>query len=614
MPIVLLWVWRVLFIAYLAATGVHIGWVLLHEPFYFDAWNVALTTGAKPITVERFFDFWWFEYTHSNPRLGQALTYLSYKLEYFAPVTMSIAFIAIGAAVTTLGTARLPSLRRPRDIALWTFATGALWFALPQLGKTMFCRAYGANYVYTAAIQLWFLVPLRLSKPRGVSGPIKLVAYILFGVVAGLCNEHTGPTLCLFLVLYAWHKRDRLAMAGAVGAIAGFAALFFAPGQGERYDGLAQKAGMWGRVVGRGIEGNFDILRDIVVYAAPTLLLLAVVMIVVIVRAGSENLRELLRPRLRVLGLALVASTLIAMTIFVSPKLGTRFYYVSMAVILAGFIGIADAVLSPRQLATLGAVAVLASAYAAYRTVPLYGKLGAQGAARIAALEAHPRGTVFVADAFAQVDENWWSLGDDFRDAKKRELVATYFDLPGIVFRAYNPNVPLGVMSARLVPRYEVTPAGCLDEHGGFALGSFKGFDLAGLHREMKISIALLRERLGTTAQLSKLELEVQVDDPDATLPRSRTLVGRWFPDRFEGHIGKIVRKTRGRTRDIELPAALARKDVEVFVYNVGGEARRIGTGGGEPLQYVPWSSGVYWMLACPPDECWVVAATRQGG
>jgi hypothetical protein len=612
-------VWRTLFIAYLAAVAFHIGWVVLHEPFYFDAWNVALTSGAKPITVDRFFDFWWFEYTHSNPRLGQALTYLSYKLEYFAPVAMSLAFLAIGAAVTTLGTGRLPSMRRGRDLALWTFATGALWFALPQLGKTMFCRAYGANYVYTAAIQLWFLVPLRLRAGSGTLGsraasPVALVAYALFGIVAGLCNEHTGPTLCLFLVLYAWTQRDRLATAGAVGAIAGFAALFFAPGQGERYEGLAQKAGMWGRVMQRGIDGNFEILRDIVVYAAPTLLLIALVMIAIIVRAGVENLRELLRPRLRLLGLALGASLLIALTIFVSPKLGPRFYYVSMALVLAGFVGIADALLSPRQLALLAAVAILASGYAAYRTVPLYQKLAVQGEARIAALEASPRGKVFIADAFSQIDENWWSLGDDFRDAKKRELVAKYFDLQGVVFRAYNPNVPLGVMSARLVPRYDVTPAGCLDEHGGFALGSFKGFDLAGLQREMKISIALLRERLGSAAQLRKLELEVQLDDPGAKLPRPRILVGRWLPDRFEGPIGRITRKTRGRTRDIELPKELARKDVEVFVYNVGGEARRIGTGGGEPLQYVPWTSGVYWMLACPADECWVIAATRQGG
>jgi hypothetical protein len=605
-------VWRALFIAYAAVTAVHIGWVMLHEPFYFDAWNVAITSGAKPITPGRFFEFWWHEYTHSNPRLGQPLTYLSYKLQYFAVVAMPLAFIAIGAAVTALGTARLPSLRRTRDLALWTFATGALWFALPQIGKTMFCVAYGANYVYTAAIQLWFLVPLRLT-PSGTASPGRCAAYALAGVAAGLCNEHTGPTLCAFLVLYAWWlqrrtgERPHLVLAGAAGAIVGFAALFFAPGQGERYEGLAQKAGMWGRVVQHGIEGNLDILRNVVVYGAPVLLLLALVMIV-------TKDREKLREPLRFVGLALAAATLIAMTIFVSPKLGPRFYYVSMALLLAGLVGVIDAVLAPRQLAPLVALAVLASGYAAYRTVPLYAKLDRQGAARIAALEAHPRGTVFIADAFAQVDEDWWSLGDDFRDAKKRELVATYFDLAGVVFRAYNPNVPLGVMGARLVPHYKVSPESCLDEYGGFALGSFKGFDLAGLHREMKIAIALLQERIGAAAALHEVELAVELDDPTAKLPRAKTLVGRWTPSHFEGHIGKIVRRSRSRTRDIKLPVELSGKETEVFVYNVGGEAKPIGNGGGGELAYVPWRSGVYWILACRPDECWVIAATRQGG
>ena len=106
------------------------------------------------------------------------------------------------------------------------------------VGKTMFCRAYGANYVYGAAIQLWFLVPLRL---RVRATPARIALFGIAGVVAGLCNEHTGPVLCLGLALWAWRSRDRLAIAGAAGAIVGFAAIFFAPGQGERYEGLAQR-------------------------------------------------------------------------------------------------------------------------------------------------------------------------------------------------------------------------------------------------------------------------------------------------------------------------------------------------------------------------------------
>jgi hypothetical protein len=74
---------RVLFVAYVVMTALHIGWVVHHEPYSFDAWNVANDTHAQPGTAGRFFDYWWFEYTHSNPRFGQSVAYLGYTVEWF---------------------------------------------------------------------------------------------------------------------------------------------------------------------------------------------------------------------------------------------------------------------------------------------------------------------------------------------------------------------------------------------------------------------------------------------------------------------------------------------------------------------------------------------------
>src|SRR4051812_2058164 len=77
---------RALFVAYVTVTGIHVGWVMAREPFAFDAWNIAVDTGAKPFSLARFFSYWRYEYTHSNPRIGQAFTYLAYKLTWFAVV------------------------------------------------------------------------------------------------------------------------------------------------------------------------------------------------------------------------------------------------------------------------------------------------------------------------------------------------------------------------------------------------------------------------------------------------------------------------------------------------------------------------------------------------
>jgi hypothetical protein len=602
------------FVAYVAATAIHIGWVVLHEPFSFDAWNVAVDTHAKPFTLGRFFHYWRFEYTHSNPRVGQAFTYLAYKLYYFAPIATPLAFLAAATAITVLGLGRWPH-RRARDLGLWAIAIGFIWFSVPEIGKTMFCRAYACNYVYDAAILLWFLVPLRLAV-GGRGSPRACAAYAVLGVVAGMCNEHTGPALCAFLVLYAlWLERQRagrpaLVWAGAAGAITGFALLFFAPGQGQRYDGLAEKMTLFGRLVRRGVVYNLDILRGLLVGAAPLLCLIAIVAIIAVLGERPERAR--LRTPARLIALAMIAGTVMAATLFVSPKLGSRFYIVSTCLLLAGFVALADAVLdTTRRLAPFVALAVVASIYAGYRTIPLYARVARESDARMAALEAAKPHTVFHADAFDQIDESWWFYGDDFRDYHKREMVVKYFDLANLVFRSFDANAPFGASGARIVPRYVLDPPGTLDAYGGFMMWPPKGFDLRVLQHELEIAIASTRRLIAPT-RLAQLELEVTFDGAQPALPEPRLLAARWTPQRLEMWPAKIVRHGRSTTREVVVPKDLARTDFDIYVTRVGAEVRRLGPASG-PLHYIPWAAGVYWVLACHPGECFVIAATRSG-
>jgi hypothetical protein len=608
----------VLFVAYVVATAVHIGLVMAHEPFAFDAWNIAVDTRAQPFSFTRFLSYGAFEYAHSNPRLGQWLTYLAYKLELFAPIATPIAYLGLAGALTVLGIGRLPGGRRPdgnrtvgRDLALCAIAIGFAWFALPHIGMIMFCRAYGANYLYGAVIQLWFLVPLRLL--RGDGSTRAAIAYFALGVVAGMCNEHTGPTLVLFALGYAvWRqratgRRPRLAWAGAIGCAVGFAAIFFAPGQDSRYEGLATKVSLAGRLLRRGITANLDIFREWMLACAPVL---GLIVIALVLARRDEPRRE--GPALRLLGLALVAGTLVTATVFVSPKLGPRFYLHGAALVLAAFIAVADHTLaSVRRLAPFVVLAACASTYAAVRSLPLYYRLSEQSAERLAALAAAPRGSVFTAESFEQVDASWWFLGDDFRDVRKRELVATYFDLRGVIFRAVDIDAPLGVSDIRLVPRYQVTPAGCLDEHGGLELGTFRGLDIGSVHKAALAAIEQVRERLAPVGRLDRLDLVVEFTGATPELPRPTLVVARWLPTGFEAHAGAIERRGMSRTRSVVLPPALRTGDVEIYAYQVDGEAHRLGTGRDAALEYVPWKRGAYWALACRPAECFVIAAAR---
>ncbi len=596
---------RLLFVVYVLATLVHIGLVMHHEPFAFDAWNVAKDTQAEPFSVGRFFNYVAFEYTHSNPRVGQWFTYLGYKLEWFSVFATPIAYGALALGMFVLGTGRFP--RWGRDLALLAIATGFAWFAIPRIGMIMFCRAYGANYLYGAVIQLWFLVPLRL-RPDGFAKLPACIAYGAFGFIAGACNEHTGPTLVLFTFSYAALQFHRsgvmppLRIAGALGAIVGFAAIFFAPGQGERYDNLATKVSLLGRLAQRGITNNLDIFRDWVIACAPLLGLLAIVLI--IARDDDPAPR---RGRMVLLQWALIAGSLIAATVFVSPKLGPRFYLHGSVLVLAAFVGICDVVLTTKQrLAPFVALAVAASVYAGARTIPLYLRVHDQSDERVAALVASQPGTVFTADSYEQVEDSWWFLGDDFRDSLKRDLIATYFDLKGVIFRAVDLEAPLGVSDVKLVPRYTLDPPSCLDEHGGLDLGVFKGLDVGSIHKAMKAAIVALRDRIGTTGRLDRLDLAVQFTGTPPVLPRPNIVVGKWHaPDVFEGYVAQIVRPGTGKTREVVVPKDLV--GFELWIYQVGTEAKLLPP----DRTFVPWKRGGYWALACRADECFVVAATR---
>jgi len=622
---------RALFVAYLAATAVHIGVVVAHEPFAFDAWNLAVDTHAEPFSLARLADYGIHEYTHANPRIGQWLAYLAYKLTWFAPLATPLAFLALSLAVTVLGLGRWPSWRRGRDLALWAIALGSLWFAIPRIGMIMFCRAYCANYLYGAVIQLGLLVALRLGRDapdRDAAWP-RALGLAALGIAAGMANEHTGPTLVAFAIGHAIYRQrrlgrpPRLAWAGALGAAVGFAAIFFAPGQGERYDGLATKVGLVGRLLQRGITNNLDIYRDYVIGCAPVLALIAVALVLdawSAPPADADAVAARRRAALRFLGAAAIAGTLVTATVFVSPKLGPRFYLHSCALVLAAFIGLVDAtaasgITSPRRLIPFAALAVAASIYAGVRTVPLFLRLDDQSAERLALLTAAPRGAMVTVESFDQVDDSWWFLGDDLRKPNQRELIAGYFDLGGVVFRAVDLDAPLGVSDVRLVPHAQVSPPGCLDDHGGFEITGFRGLDVASIQRAMLDGVARTRARLGAAGRLDRLDLAVELVGAPPALPRKTLLIGRWRPDRFEAWAGAIERRGVGRTRSIALPPGLRGTDHEIFIYHLGGPsggvARRLGTARDAALDYQPWARGGYWALACDADECFVIAATR---
>src|SRR3569623_357750 len=186
-------------------------------------------------------------------------------------------------------------------------------------------------------------------------------------------------------------------------------------------------------------------------------------------------------------------------------------------------------------------------------------------------------------------------------------MVAKYFALRAVQCRFPDLNSPLGVNGVRLVARRD---HGCADDFGGVGLTTNRGFDLVALHKEIDIAISLFRER---APQVKRIDLDVELDDPGAHVPH-QLLAARWTPAGLEAPLAMIRRKGLVRGREVVVDATLAMSGREVFIYQVGGDLKRLGLASDPHLAYVPWRSGVYWALACDAHDCFVVAAAKQGG
>lgn len=615
---------RALFFAYVGLTFLHIAYVVNHEPFAFDAWNVAVDTHAKPATLERFFEFWYQQYTTSNPRIGQPMAYLAYKLVGVAEIGTPLAFLAIVLAGFVLGTGRRPSLQDNRDLATLAIGIGFLWFASPNFPAYMFCRAYATNYVWIAAIQLWFLVPLRLSilenaRPR----PPALVGYFLLGVIAGMGNEHVGPTLLVFLAGYGvwlWQRRrlrPALLWVGTLGVLVGYALIFFAPGQSQRYDGLAERYTPIQQILVRGISNNLDIYINMLEAAAPMLILVVIIVAVSLLDerrrdAALTQARSEQRRAIGILLMALAAASLITITVFASPKLGPRFYMHSMFLVMCGVLGIVRSFLDrPRAYAPFVVLAIVASTYAMLRTVPMFTRLARDSDQRLAELAAAPPGSNYTTTAWEQIPESWWFLGDDARDQKKQELIAKYFGLHRVLFRGSDRWKTLGVSDVKLTMHYEFETPICMDEIDQLDLKPYVGRDIAALHHAFLDAIAEIE--LVANAQLKEIDLRVTFLGSQPPMPAPTIYVARWFNEELEGYPGQIRRKGRSKVREIVLPPALQREPWDIYLALVGEPPRKLGVSTDKtPITYQPWRTGQYWALACRRDHCFVVVAVAH--
>lgn len=380
-----------------------------------DGWGHYLWHEHFPLTWSSLYDFAKGAYTHNNPRLGQVATFLMFTPgpwnEIFTPLLELATFYLLVALV--LG--RWP--RTVDDALVFLVTVALLAVTAPQFGVMMFYRPYTGNYVFGLFVNLLFLIPFRFERGRW---PLMLV----LGFASGVCNEHTGPAvlgLAVAATYLMWRRDHRVRawqLAGIVAMGAGGLALYFAPGQGIRYNGIAHQT--LGELFGeRGVYGNVEVVGLLVVYMLPALGWIAIALGA---RALSPS-RAARRPayeQRRAEFAILAAAVVIAVTLLLSPKIGPRLYFGSCALACAV---VASMVMRQPRIARVVLVtgSALVLAFVGMRCLTAYRVVGATWAARVdAALHDRPLDLTPY-----PVKKSRWVFADDMELPEYRALAAT---------------------------------------------------------------------------------------------------------------------------------------------------------------------------------------------
>ena len=355
-----------------------------------------------------------YDYVHYNPRIGEVFLAVIDGSRAIHLIVTPLVQLALLPIVFAIAFARWPRATW-RDLQVLLFIQVMIWLVVPIPGIMYFYRPYATNYLWTFVITLALFVPYRLAvAPRWWLAP----AMLGLGWLAGMCNEHTGPTAMVAIVLFvaaAWRARRLRAwmVAGMVGLYVGYPMLFFAPGQSVRYAGLATRATPVKLLAERGPLGCLAILRDFVVESHLGLLVFAAAV-------GSYLLsRRAVRPpraQLITAGVLTAAAAAIVVTLFVSPTASDRVFFASGVLLVAALAVGARHLLEDRDVRRLlVATCAIVLAYHAVRFVETSLSTRADNDDRLARLARARPGSAIVVPRYAYAEHSRWVLGDDFQ-------------------------------------------------------------------------------------------------------------------------------------------------------------------------------------------------------
>jgi hypothetical protein len=588
------------------------------SPVMLDDWYQVVYWQRHPFSWSAIWDNGVYNYFNYNPRLGENLLLIVNGPRWIyllATPTLEICFLLVTYAVVFGQWARGTS----RDLRRLLVMLMVVWMVAPIPGIMFFYRPFNTNYVYALTITLLLFVPYRieLARAQPTEGRRWLApALFVWGICAGMTNEHTGPTVILALgaVVYLLRrKQGRLRpwmIAGLVGFLVGYPLLYFAPGQTLRYGGLATKQGPIEVLSQRGATGMLIVLRGFIFEMQLALYTLAGALLLALRRTGPEPAPTLDKHQAVAIAFLFTSALLIVATLFASPTWGERLFFAPAVLFAGGLMILFDVTMHVRAARRLVLiVCIIYSGYNMVRVTMVYATASRENDERIEVMASTPKGQVAYVKPYTN-QRSPWMISDDFGYASLREEVAhEAFGLAGVEFdRPYHaePSPPY-----KAVLDYEYEPPLSHDEverQVHFPLSFVPAYidrDLQLIHRTLDQLQAIPGHTLRTvTARL------VGWDLPEL---RGRPLLGvRWHDEKIEMIDARRYQDDHDLAYFVFWKGSVPRDATEAYLTSCGHTVPvpliEDPDGHGKRLTFTYDCRGLYIATVCTPKECWLAA------
>lgn len=274
-------------------------------------------------------------YLDNNPRIGEFFRILLASQRVLSAAYCCATLSVLGFICA--GIARVPVVSLASFLAIFL---ATIFFSSSISGVMAIYLPYSSNYVFGALVLFGFLAIYALALYREVDARWLAFVIVPVGFAAGLTNESTVPFAIAMVVIYCLWKMQRLRAwepIGVISIIAGYAALFFAPGEGRRYGGVEYEN--FHLDISFLLKRAADVSGLLISETWPFLVLACALAILAIRAAGFGS------PRIIIGMTALVGTFGMVAPLIVSPLLGPRLLFgseVCLAISILTFVAELD--------------------------------------------------------------------------------------------------------------------------------------------------------------------------------------------------------------------------------------------------------------------------------